>query len=109
MQFDYNSLQHASVSFSVLPADFSKFASKASQWKARLKKNYFFPVAGNSTNVSILLYLKQRQNPQFDKEFSSKCQCGETKNVYYVNVKVSAWLLGCFIMLIVQAAQAARS
>ena len=82
MQLGYNSLQHASVSFYELPADFSKFASQASRWKARFKKNFFFPLAGYSTKASILLYLKQKQNLQFDKEFSSKSQCGTTKNAY---------------------------
>ena len=39
MHFDCNSQQHASVSFYVAPADFRKFASQASQWKAQFKKN----------------------------------------------------------------------
>ena len=42
MQLGYNSLQHASVSFYVLPADFSNFASEASQWKVQFKKELFF-------------------------------------------------------------------
>ena len=46
------------------------------------KRINFFALAGYSTKASILLYLKQKQNLQFDKEFSSKSQCGEAKNAY---------------------------